>query len=193
VVKKKDEKQGIQGDDKLVWQAFVEGISKTPSSKKKVTEIEDKSFDSKLQHLANSVLSKSMNQPRFTTVSQSNEFNEGLTRRAIRKIDPEATLDLHGHKRHHARLILKNFISQSAARRLSCVCIITGKGLRAEERESEKMEDLLVYESGGKTTIRESLLGWLKEPDISSLIASVTQANPHHGGGGAFYVLLKKK
>ncbi|MGN6671106.1 MAG: Smr/MutS family protein [Candidatus Nucleicultricaceae bacterium] len=193
MTKKKDDKPGLQGDDKHVWQSFVEGISKTPSKNKKTSTGQNKSFEFKLQRLAETVLSKSLDQPQIAPTIRNLEFNEGLTRRSIRKIDPQATLDLHGHKRHHARTILKNFIHQSAARGLNCVCIITGKGLRAEERGEERMEDLLVYESGGKTTIRESLMGWLKEGDIFPLIASVTQANPHHGGGGAFYVLLKKK
>lgn len=83
-----------------------------------------------------------------------------------------ATLDLHGmtQERAHEKLIF--FIEHNLQKDKRSLLIITGKG---------------------QGILKRSLLVWLQSPSLRPLIASVEQSLPHHGGEGAFYVILRKK
>lgn len=86
----------------------------------------------------------------------------------------EARLDLHGHTQSEAHHALNIFIAsqQSAGRR--CLLIITGKG------------------GHGEGVLRQALPRWLAEAPNAGRILAIEQAQPRDGGGGAFYVLLRK-
>jgi DNA-nicking Smr family endonuclease len=85
----------------------------------------------------------------------------------------EAILDLHGYKLGSAQQILENFIISSWQKRIRITLVITGKG---KERNS----------------IRYSLLEWLNYRAIRPYVSQISGASNKHGGGGAFYVLLKR-
>ena len=40
--------------------------------------------------------------------------------------------------------------------------------------------------------IRAELMHWLERPDLRAHVASLRAAHPRHGGGGAFYVILRR-
>ncbi|MBM3573056.1 MAG: hypothetical protein FJX52_12000, partial [Alphaproteobacteria bacterium] len=84
-------------------------------------------------------------------------------------------IDLHGLTRAeaHARVI------SALATNSRCLLIITGKGQR---RGSD---------SGG--VLRGELPRWLAEPPHRERILAVMPAQPAHGGGGAVYVLLRRR
>lgn len=90
------------------------------------------------------------------------------------KMAIEAVLDLHGHSRDQARDAVGRFISQSAAMGRRCVLVITGKG----------------RETGG--ILRKSVPEWLKDPHYAPHVLHVSPARGKHGGGGAWYVLLRR-
>ena len=94
---------------------------------------------------------------------------------------PEATLDLHGMTLAAAERAVAAFLSESSARGLRVVLVVTGKGLR--------MESGRVF--GGR--IRAEFPGWLERPENRLRIAGVRAAHPRHGGGGAFYILLRRR
>ena len=64
-----------------------------------------------------------------------------------------------------------------------CVLIITGKGLRDDNKPW--------YETTG--VINQALIGWLNNPEIRPFILSVAQAKQSDGGSGAYYILLKRQ
>ena len=45
----------------------------------------------------------------------------------------------------------------------------------------------------GEGVIRKRFLDWLNTPDVRDQVASYAQAHQRHGGGGAFYVFLKRQ
>ena len=188
--KKKDHASTLTRDDQDVWDAFVHDIDKKIQTQKSL-QSENLDFQKKLQNLTETLASKSITRPTHLTPQKKAIFNQGLSRRAIRKLEPEAVIDLHGYTLVTAREVLKRFIQRQYNLGLRCLCVITGKGLR--ENEEKRFDALLAYESKGKRTIRDAFMTWLKEDDLHPLIASVSQANPHHGGGGAFYVILKSR
>lgn len=98
-----------------------------------------------------------------------------------RQLAPEATIDLHGMTLAAAERAVTRFLEQATARDLRVVLIITGKGLREE---------------GGRTItgrIRSEFFGWLNRGDNRACVRAVRAAHAHHGGTGAFYVLLRRR
>jgi DNA-nicking Smr family endonuclease len=41
--------------------------------------------------------------------------------------------------------------------------------------------------------LRRSVPLWLTEPDLRSVVLSVSEASPKHGGSGALYVQLRRR
>ena len=90
---------------------------------------------------------------------------------------PEARLDLHGHTLDQANRALAGFIDRAAHDGRRCVLVITGKGN--------------IGRAGG--TIRSEFPRWLNQPSLRPRILAFAEAQPKDGGGGAFYVLLRKR
>jgi len=98
-----------------------------------------------------------------------------------RKLVPEATIDLHGMTLAAAERAVTRFLERVSAQDLRVVLIVTGKGLRDE---------------GGRTIdgrIRAEFVGWLNRGDNRERVRAVRAAHAHHGGTGAFYLLLRRR
>ena len=97
-------------------------------------------------------------------------------RRGLMPID--ARLDLHGHTQNSGRAALAGFLQAHRAAGRRCVLVVTGKGLKDD------------WSVGA---LRGALPGWLNAPDLRRLILAFCQAQPHHGGSGAVYILLRRE
>lgn len=100
------------------------------------------------------------------------------------KLDPEARIDLHGMTMDRAHPVLVSFILSAQARGLRLVLVITGKGKDRDE--------------GGPIPVRRGVLRnqvpqWLALPPCAQAVLQVVQAHVGHGGGGAYYVWLRKR
>ena len=100
------------------------------------------------------------------------------------RIAPEARLDLHGMTSDHAHAALISFINSTHAQGLRLVLVITGKG---------RPSDHWAAGSQGHGILRHSLPHWLNAPPVKSRILQVASAHRRHGGGGAFYVYLRRQ
>ena len=99
------------------------------------------------------------------------------------KLGPEAKIDLHGLTAERAHAALTTFIMNSYAQKKRLVLVITGKGIRADD--------------GGPIPVRQGVLRqsvplWLSMSPLASVVLQVTEAHGRHGGGGAYYVYLKR-
>jgi DNA-nicking Smr family endonuclease len=107
-------------------------------------------------------------------------------RRMIRgKMKPEARIDLHGMTLSEAHPALVGFVIDAHARGLRLLLVITGKG-RGGDREDH-----------GPIPIRRGVLkqqvpGWLTAPPLGPLVLEIREAHQRHGGGGAYYVYLRR-
>ena len=99
------------------------------------------------------------------------------------KIDPEATLDLHGYRLTQAKSALRGFLFRAYESKKRLVLIITGKGKPKAEWDLN-----LDY----RGVLRNEVPVWLEEAPLAGLILSIKKANSKHGGGGALYVYLRK-
>ena len=89
----------------------------------------------------------------------------------------EGMLDLHGLTQEEAHRQLDGFLAHAAYGGRRCVLVITGKGAWREE-------------SG---ILREMVPRWLNEAPNRARVLAIASAQPRHGGGGALYVLLKRR
>jgi len=106
----------------------------------------------------------------------------GLDRRSAERLRKgqvpiEAVLDLHGMTQERAHRALERFLTSAALSGTRCVLVVTGKGRSKEE--------------GG--VLKREVPRWLNEPGLRGLVLAIATARPNHGGGGALYVLLKRR
>ena len=99
------------------------------------------------------------------------------------KIKPEGKLDLHGMTLDRAHPALSRFIMASHQNDKRLVLVVTGKGKQRDE--------------GGPIpsrygVLRHQVLHWLNAAPLSSVVMQVSQAHVSHGGGGAYYVYLRR-
>jgi len=100
------------------------------------------------------------------------------------KLRPEGKLDLHGMTLDRAHPALTRFVLSAQAQGKRLVLVVTGKG---KERDD-----------GGPIPVRHGVLRhqvpqWLSMPPLSTAVLQVSQAHLRHGGGGAYYVYLRKR
>ena len=103
-------------------------------------------------------------------------FDPTIERRILKgqaRID--ARIDLHGLTEPAAHAALSQFIVSCAASRCRIVLVVTGKGAM------------------GTGILKRNLPRWLECPPLTAFVASTRPAYGHHGGEGAFYVLLRKR
>ncbi len=109
-------------------------------------------------------------------------FDRDISRALGRgKLVPQASLDLHGMTLAAAERAVGRFLEEATAQGMRIVLIVTGKGLRLQGGRM----------MGGR--IRAEFVDWLNRPDNRGRVRSVRPAHPRHGGGGAFYVLLRRR
>lgn len=110
------------------------------------------------------------------------QFDRDVSRAlSRRKLSPEATIDLHGMTLAVAERAVTRFLERVTAQDMRVVLVVTGKGLREE---------------GGRTIdgrIRGEFVGWLNRGDNRDRVRAVRAAHAHHGGTGAFYLLLRRR
>lgn len=105
------------------------------------------------------------------------------TRMTRGKLKPEARIDLHGMTMDRAHPALTGFIMRSASEGKRLVLVITGKG-------KDRDEDGPIPVRRG--VLRHNVPHWLSVPPLSQLVLQITSAHVSHGGGGAYYVYLRR-
>jgi DNA-nicking Smr family endonuclease len=100
---------------------------------------------------------------------QAERFRKG-------KLAIEGKIDLHGRTQQDAHDDLLAFLRRAHAAGKRNVLVVTGKGMTTS-----------------KTGIlRQAVPRWLNEPAFRALVLAFDYAEPHHGGEGALYVLIKR-
>ena len=99
------------------------------------------------------------------------------------KLRPEGRIDLHGMTLDRAHPVLTRFILTAQASGKRLVLVITGKGRKSAD-------DGPIPTPRG--ILRSQLPHWLSSPPLAQAVMQVSEAHISHGGGGAFYVYLRK-
>jgi len=113
-------------------------------------------------------------------------------RMARGRVTIEARIDLHGMGAEEARTRLRAFLGECRARGLRTVLVITGKGASPFTRHTlHGHEHWHAPERAGR--LRRLVPQWLHEHGLAHHVAGFAPAHPKHGGGGAFYIRLRRK
>lgn len=93
-------------------------------------------------------------------------------------VQPDVTIDLHGHTLSSAYARLDMALGQAVAADMRLMLLITGKA-RAPDT--------------GRGAIRGAVADWLASSRHAGSIAAVRNAHPRHGGDGALYIVLRRR
>ena len=119
------------------------------------------------------------------------EKNERLPNKDLEKKENKShitkLLDLHGYTLDEANKKVENFIIECFDQKISKIIIVTGKGLHSNNEKDP-------YISKKFGILKNSVPDFIKSnPSLMTKIKSIADAEIADGGGGAFYVFLKKK
>jgi DNA-nicking Smr family endonuclease len=95
------------------------------------------------------------------------------------RVEPDRTLDLHGHSLDRAWEAIDRALERSIATGDRVLLLITGH----ERRGEPPLE---------RGRIRAAVHDWLAVSRHSSRIAAVRGAHRRHGGGGSLYIILRR-
>ncbi len=118
----------------------------------------------------------------------SNDARQGLDshwdRRFVRgRIEPDLTVDLHGHTLSTAYTRLDQSLALAIGAGFRVILLITGKARSEDARDAR---------GNRRGAIRAAVSDWLAASRHAGSIAAVRNAHPRHGGNGALYIVLKR-
>jgi len=193
--------RGLNADDLELWRKVTDRTEKLDLKSLFVAEIDAPAPSAPVIQKAKRVMTKSLGgkvegkarQPAHrlmpTVVDQVRSAPVQMDQKAFTKLKrgklkPEGRIDLHGMTLDRAHPALTRFILSAHDNGKRLVLVITGKG---------KMRD-----DGGPIPVRHGVLRhqvpqWLQMPPLSSAVLQVSQAHISHGGGGAYYVYLRRQ
>jgi DNA-nicking Smr family endonuclease len=96
-------------------------------------------------------------------------------------IQPDMTIDLHGHSLAGAHAFLARRLDDALATDARLVLLVTGKPPQGEQGPA------------GRGAIRAAIEDWIHASRHASDIAAVRPAHRRHGGPGALYLILRSR
>ena len=103
-----------------------------------------------------------------------------------KKIFKTRSIDLHGYTLDEANKTIENFINKAYLENVNKLIVVTGKGIHSDnEKDPYVSKDLGIL----KYSVPEFILN---NSALMSMINEITDAKIQDGGGGAFYIFLKK-
>ena len=160
-------------DDVALWQLAMRDVEPLPKPKVEATQLPPKKLPKAAPkaHVPMPVPVAAAH----TTPAPARD----LDRRTQQKLERgqmaiDAVLDLHGMTQEEAYGALNSFVLRGYHAGLRCVLVITGKG------------------RAGAGVLKARLPDWLDAPALRPAVLRTVPAQQKHGGGGAFYVLLRR-
>lgn len=176
---KKGQKKGNDGDDRAVWEYVTRSVR--PYGKKAVAAAKTApktaaKTAAKASFGPEKPPARPVPPPRIPAPAAPKPFDKG-EEEALRKgrREVEATLDLHGMTQSEAYDALHRAVRHAQRDDRRTLLVITGKG------------------RVGGGVLRRLLPLWLEEGELRSSVLAFSAARPEDGGGGAFYLRLRKK
>ncbi len=97
------------------------------------------------------------------------------------------SIDLHGYTLEEANKTIEEFIYQSFREKINKLIVVTGKGLHSQnEKDPYVSKDLSILKYSVPEFIENN-------KNLMKIIYEIKDASIDDGGGGAFYIFLKKK
>ena len=105
---------------------------------------------------------------------------------AKKKIVKTKNFDFHGFSLDEANKTINKLIKDSYKNEVRKLVIVTGKGIHSDNEKNP-------YASKDLGILKYSIPEYIKNtPELMKLIYEIKEADIKDGGGGAFYIFLKK-
>ena len=118
--------------------------------------------------------------------SKENLPNKDITTQK-KKTFRTRSIDLHGYTLEEANKAVEDFINKAFIENINKLIVVTGKGLHSEnEKDPYVSKDLGILKYSVPEFIHNNT-------GLMNIINEITEAKIEDGGGGAFYIFLKKK
>ena len=115
------------------------------------------------------------------TVGPGDTLDGGWDRRLRQGVvTPDRTIDLHGHTLASAHAALTHALECAVADDVRVLLVVTGRARPADATPRRGL-------------IRAAIGDWLAASSYASRIAAIRNAHPRHGGGGALYVVMRRR
>lgn len=185
----------LRPEERELWQKVAHSTKPLPQALRRNTEVPDETVSQKPQReqmdlpKAFGIGAKSAGSPGQITTPQPTSGTKpnmdkktfGKMRRG--KLVPEARIDLHGMTLDQAHPALTRFILTSYSRGFRLVLVITGKGQRDDPHDPMPRQ---------RGILKRQVPMWLRMAPLGSAVLDVSEAHMRHGGGGAYYVYLRR-
>ena len=103
-----------------------------------------------------------------------------------KKFQKIRSIDLHGYTLEEANKTIESFINKAYLENVNKLIVVTGKGIHSDnEKDPYVSKDLGIL----KYSVPEFITN---NSSLMSMINEITDAKIEDGGGGAFYIFLKK-
>ena len=166
----------ITPDDRALWQAATQDVEQLHPARPAGAPAADASVRVKPALPKRVAVRPPAPAAVISPAPQARDLDHRTQRRLERgEMTIDALLDLHGYTQGEAFAALNTFILRSYHAGLRCVLVITGKGRL------------------GTGVLRSRFPDWVDSPTLRPVILKVVAAKGHHGGDGAFYILLRRE
>ena len=96
------------------------------------------------------------------------------------------SIDLHGYTLEQANKSIENFIIKSYQEKINKLIVVTGKGIHSQNKKDP-------YVSKDLSILKYSVPEFISNnKNLMKIIYEIKDAKIEDGGGGAFYIFLKK-
>ena len=203
-ISKRSPRPGLSDQDLEIWRQVTQSVDPIDNSRNTVFSemLEPQGLDAARAELKTSTASRTNGtptpqsvRPREADSSRASELS-GIDRRTQQRlirgqVEIDARIDLHGHSQAEARMALHGFLIRARERGHRLVLVITGKGEAPFARHTLHSRDVH-HDPGRHGVLRRALPQWVNETEFRELVSGFQPAHPKHGGGGAFYVRLRR-
>jgi DNA-nicking Smr family endonuclease len=100
------------------------------------------------------------------------------------KLKPDAKIDLHGMTQDQAHPRLTAFVMKAYQNQKRLLLVVTGKGKPRDDSGPIPVR---------LGVLRHQVPQWLTTPPLAQLVLQISEAHLRHGGGGAYYVYLRRQ
>ena len=104
----------------------------------------------------------------------------------IKKTKKIRSIDLHGYTLDGANKTIEDFINKAFLENVNKIVVVTGKGIHSDNEKNP-------YVSKELSILKYSVPEFISHnSSLMNMINEITDAKIEDGGGGAFYIFLKK-
>lgn len=176
--------------DQALWDEVAKSV--IPLHKPRSAKRPAASVKSKPAEIAIATPAQPPPRPRDAAPPPLSSFDRRTSQKMLRgQADIDARIDLHGLGVEMARFHLLDFLGKRRSQGARTVLVITGKG--ASPFSGQTLHGSSHYDAPEREgKLRRALPRWLEEAAFRNHVVGFQPAHPRHGGGGAFYVRLRK-